>query len=165
MTKFSEIAHHYLGTNLQCQLTEDMDIDFDFDLDYYPQKGTIWTLSGVNDKAHLFENGKAVPFLLTRGTAWIGPDETQFKPKMRSLSKLTQPIRVEGEEPFVPIDELEALFELDHQHYWDPAQGMEGTSLTAENILEEPFFIVQQLLDWGFNCFGLPEGEFIEIED
>ena len=161
MTNFSKNAHHFLGTGLQCQLTEDLDIDFDFDLDFYPQKGTIWTLSGVNDKGHLFENGKAVPFLLTRGAAWIGPDETQFKPKMRSLNKLTQPIRVEGEsEPFVPMVWLEdEYYTLDlHKQ--------------AERLIENPnwlnqtdFMLVQQLLSWRFNCFSVPEGEFIEIDE
>ena len=139
MTKFSEIAHHYLGTNLQVTYTDTFG------------ETAIGTLDGIDTRYQRVHVDGCITY--------------DYKPHFRSLHKLTQPIRVEGEEPFVPIDELEALFELDHQHYWDPAQGMEGTSLTAENILEEPFFIVQQLLDWGFNCFGLPEGEFIEIED
>jgi len=139
MTKFSEIAHHHLGTNLKATYTDTF------------SETVVGILDGVDTR-----------YQRVHVDGCITDD---CKPHFRSLSKLTQPIRVEGGEPFVPIDELEALFELDHQHYWDPAQGMEGTSLTAENILEEPFFIVQQLLDWGFNCFGLPEGEFIEIED
>jgi len=163
MTNFSKIAHHFLGTGLTVSL-----------------HGKQYELLGIEPKG----------FLLSGGFASWGPET---KPHFRSFHKLTQPIRVEGEEPFVPI---ERLYDLCME---EPFSRMPHTNQTFVNGLKErcyeieldggmgwfryneakqffsrygaqdfvynQFALFQQLLSWHFNLFSVPEGEFIEIEE
>ena len=167
MTKFSEIAHHYLGTGLQATYTDTFG------------ETVVGTLDGVDTRYQRVHVDGCITY--------------NCMPHLRSLHKLTQPIRVEGEEPFVPI---ERLYDLCME---EPFSRMPHTNQTFVNGLKErcyeieldggmgwfryneakqffsrygaqdfvynQFALFQQLLSWHFNLFSVPEGEFIEIEE
>ena len=141
MTNFSKIAHHFLGTGLTVSL-----------------HGKQYELLGIEPKG----------FLLSGGFASWGPET---KPHFRSLNKLTQPIRVEGEEPFVPIERLNAMHGFTEVRLTTWISGDFGWSIdpcygsTAIGFMSDFFPYFQQLLSWHFNLFSVPEGEFIEIEE
>jgi hypothetical protein len=75
----------------------------------------------------------------------------EVKPYMRSLNKLTQPIKVDGEE-FKPIDKLSVGLRYLHE-----------IDLGGNLIDYMAFWEVEFLIGLHFNVFGIKE--FIEIED
>jgi len=189
MTKFSEIAHHYLGTGLQATYTDTFG------------ETVVGTLDGVDTRYQRVHIDGCITY--------------DCKPHFRSLHKLTQPIRVEGGEPFVPMQRLKDLMEtlsfehIDRDKYLSQQTTLEIKSLEAKEggtywiKYSHPFGdqsgyainyfeyssqfnrfgkiqmspdrkvcgfgnqleLFQQLLSWHFNLWNLPEGEFIEIEE
>jgi len=117
---FAQYAHFYLNTGLKVQIFGVDQMWFEHEFDEEDLKdGTEWTLSGLNDPKLSFENGEAVPFLLTRNeTSWIGIEARNFMPMMRPLSSLTSEITVDGSQKVVPIVELAkmARFESDENN-------------------------------------------------
>lgn len=84
------------------------------------------------------------------------PHLIDWKPLLRSLDSLTKPITVKGYndgKEFVPLDELG---ELDYD-----AHSLNYYKNHTERL---PFALIQLLLQWNFNVFGLEETEYIKID-
>lgn len=73
------------------------------------------------------------------------------KPILRPLSDLTKEIDHNGER-FVPIKEIERLFTVEIESEGNGNFEMANILL---DVLELPYCIVQKLLEWHFDIFGL----------
>ncbi|KAA0126421.1 hypothetical protein FY557_17375 [Chryseobacterium sp. SN22] len=94
---------------------------------------------------------------------------THIKPILYDLSHLTKEIEHEGR-VFTPID----VFEItdDHDSYsveYDHGnikliRGLKAISESSSyyDIQFLPFEVVQRLISWHFNVFGIPAGDFID---
>jgi len=174
---FAQYAHFYLNTGLKVQIFGVDQMWFEHEFDEEDLKdGTEWTLSGLNDPKLSFENGEAVPFLLTRNeTSWIGIEARNFKPMMCPLSSLTKEITVDGE-TFVPLERLTEMyadtvngFHMDinarfpNTEYKFTLMQVNRKEWTTQAAV--PFEAYQQLLKWHVNIFNMDPSEFIEINE
>lgn len=79
---------------------------------------------------------------------------------LRPLSDLNKEIEHNGEK-FIPIDELSYLISENNMGYNDHYIDYEN----PDNVLfidwtKQPFFIIEELLEWHFDIFGLIEKNF-----
>ncbi len=90
------------------------------------------------------------------GMNWVLSDS--FKPILRPLSQLTVPITHNGE-TFEPLYELGDRRADERMGYNDHYIDYINTENSGKGIdwLNEPWFIVQYLLEWHFDVFGLIE--------
>lgn len=99
----------------------------------------IYEMNGIYtyDKCITFKDGFDV---------YLDDDQTDFKPILRPLSDLTKEIEHNGER-FVPRSNLFKIAEFN------------SPKMDYKNILESPFYLVDQLFQWHFDIFNLiPEG-------
>ena len=66
-----------------------------------------------------------------------------YKPILRPLSQLTQEIEHNGES-FIPMDVLYELFRKTDLFYFDKT-----------NLFRNPYEIIEKLIEWHFDVFGL----------
>ena len=76
-----------------------------------------------------------------------GSSSTSCKPILRPLSQLTQEIEHNGGK-FVPMDILHELFRKTDLFYFDTYM-----------VLNNPYEVIEKLLEWHFDVFGLIEQE------
>lgn len=92
---------------------------------------------------------------------------TDYSPMLRPISSLTKEIEHKGEK-FVPIDVLwnETLEQVDSNTYDDHFfnSDLETTWICQENVLQLAQIVVDKLLEWHFDVFGLiPAGLATEL--
>lgn len=76
-------------------------------------------------------------------------------PILRPLSDLTKEIEVGGEK-FVPLEELSDLIDQNDMGYNDHYISYQPTMYDIDWI-KQPYFIVEKLISWHFDVFGLIE--------
>lgn len=89
-------------------------------------------------------------------------DSFDWKPILYDLSYLTKEIEHEGEK-FVPIKKLKkyGFYRVENDEYILRREGSFGSWSGYYNCEALPYYIIQMLLEWHFNVFGLPEDQFI----
>lgn len=82
-----------------------------------------------------------------------------MKPILFSMDCLTMPVLEGG---LIPIEELNKKFSCNIDIWGNMWVGVEYGAVELESIMEWPFEIVKQLIDWHINVFGLDENEYIK---
>jgi hypothetical protein len=106
----------------------------------------IEVLDALNQKVKII-GLKNETYFIENGNTYAYGDIQDCKPILRPLSELTKEIEVNGEK-FVPILYLIEVHgnSLDYSYL-----------LSTKNVIEYSYAIVEKLLEWHFDIFGLIE--------
>ena len=102
---------------------------------------------------------REITFWLENGTG-LNNNAHDVKLALRPLSDLTKEIDVDGEK-FIPIDILwnETLEQVNSDTYDDYFfnEDLETTWINIDNVLRLEYIVVEKLIEWNFDVFGLIE--------
>jgi hypothetical protein len=107
-----------------------------------------------------FDGNKLIRDITLFNVANFFDETTNAKPLLRPLSDLTKEIEHNGEK-FVPIDRLwnETLEQVDNATYDDHffSSDLKTTWISPDNVLQLEYIVVEKLIEWHFDVFGLIE--------
>ena len=138
MKKFKEVAHLYLGSGLKVNIESHEEVD----LPWYYETDEPLVLNGL---------------MLD---LWDDTHVKKLIPHLHPLSMLTQEITVEGYnegKPFVPWHEIRKM--TNARTFNRISKGFGTPKYYLKDI---DFWCFNQLIQWHFNVFNLPEREFID---